>query len=205
MLKSRITQENISFDIIYNEINIHLKLVHENIIRLHSFNEDEEGFNLVMDYAPNGNLEGLIKKSKGIDERTAFKYFIQISSAVYFLHENNLVHRDIKPENVLIDEQNNVRLCDVGWCTEISLGNRLTFCGTYEYMAPEIIDELPYNHAIDVWALGVLLYELTQGFSPFSVIINLHRRGMTITKKFSRRSRKTRLISIKRSPPNVKI
>jgi len=126
-----------------------------------------------MDYAPNGTLSSLIKNSNGLDERNAFKYFIQISSAVSFLHENNLVHRDIKPENILLDENFNVKLCDFGWCAELSQGNRLTFCGTYEYMAPELIDEMPYNNSIDVWALGVLLFELTQGFSPFSVKICL--------------------------------
>jgi serine/threonine protein kinase len=104
-----------------------------------------------------------------MDEKTAFHYFIQTSSAVLFLHENNLVHRDLKPENILVDENNNIKLCDFGWCVELSMGNRVTFCGTYEYMAPEIIKEKPYNQGIDVWSLGILLYELCHGYSPFRV------------------------------------
>ena len=113
-----------------------------------------------------------------MDEKTAFKYFIHTASAVLFLHENNLVHRDLKPENLLVDENNNVKLCDFGWCVELSMGNRITFCGTYEYMAPEIIKEKPYNQGIDVWSLGILLYELVHCFSPFRVgIINLNCLG----------------------------
>ena len=51
------------------------------------------------------------------------------------------------------------------------MGNRITFCGTYEYMAPEIVKEKPYDKGVDVWSLGILLYELTHGYSPFRVII----------------------------------
>ncbi len=121
-----------------------------------------------MDYINNGSLYNLIQKSKGtLSEQKAFRYFIQTVSAVNFLHENNLIHRDLKPENLLLDEYDNVKLCDFGWCVELSIGNRITFCGTYEYMAPEIIKEVPYNHSIDVWSLGVLLYELLHGYSPF--------------------------------------
>ena len=71
------------------------------------------------------------------------------------------------PENILINDKEVVKLCDFGWCVDISNGNRVTFCGTYEYMAPEIVKELPYNFEIDVWSLGILLYELTHGYSPF--------------------------------------
>ena len=122
-----------------------------------------------MDYASNGNLLDMIKKTNGFDERTAFNYFIQTASAIYFLHENNLIHRNIKPENILLDEYNNVKLCDFKWCTELSSGNSLTFCGSYEYMSPELINEKSYNHSTDLWSLGCLLFELVQGYSPFSV------------------------------------
>ena len=120
-----------------------------------------------MDYMRDGTIFNLIKRSNGMDEKTAFKYFISSVSAVNFLHNNNLIHRDLKPENLLLDENGVLKLCDFGWCVNFDVGSRTTFCGTYEYMAPEIINEDPYDSSIDVWSLGVLLYELLHGYSPF--------------------------------------
>jgi serine/threonine protein kinase len=167
MQKKRIQEAGASADIIYREINIHSRLRHENIIKLHSYDEDENSFYLILEYANSGTLFSLIKRKKGFEEKEAFKYFIQAASAVQFIHDCDLVHRDIKPENLILDDKGNLKLCDFGWCIEMSTGSRQTFCGTYEYMAPEIIKEKPYNQCIDVWSLGILLYELIHGYSPF--------------------------------------
>jgi serine/threonine protein kinase len=167
MNKDQILATGSQLDIIHNEIEVHSKLLHPNITRLFSYHEDPKAFYLIMEYAEAGTLFTLIKKTQGLSEDKVFKYFIQTANAVFFIHENNLVHRDIKPENILIDKNDNVKLCDFGWTAEQSMGSRLTFCGTYEYMAPEIIKEIPYNHGIDVWSLGILLYEMTHGYSPF--------------------------------------
>ena len=173
-------------DIIYNEINIHAKLDHENIIKLYNFNEDNENINIVMEYAPNGNLYDLITKTKtGFDEYKAFEYFIQVVNAVHYLHNNNIIHRDIKPENILIGEDNKIKLCDFGWAKELSLENRSTFCGTVEYMAPEIVGSENYDYGVDIWSLGILLYELLYGHSPFkanntkNVILNIKSHELT--------------------------
>jgi serine/threonine protein kinase len=170
MQKKIISEAGASADIVYREINIHSRLRHDNIIRLYSYDEDETSFYLILEYANAGTLFSLIKRKKGFDEKEAFKYFIQAAAAVQFIHEYDLVHRDIKPENLILDDQGNLKLCDFGWCVEMSMGNRQTFCGTYEYMAPEVIKEKPYNQCIDVWSLGILLYELIHGYSPFRAI-----------------------------------
>jgi serine/threonine protein kinase len=168
MQKKKIDEAGASKDIIIREINIHSRISHDNIIKLHSYEEDLDSYYLILEHANAGTVFSLIKRQKGgFDEATAFNYFIQSAAAVAFLHENGLVHRDIKPENLLITEDGTVKLCDFGWCVEISMGNRQTFCGTYEYMAPEVIKEKPYNQSIDVWSLGILLYELLHGYSPF--------------------------------------
>jgi serine/threonine protein kinase len=167
MYKKRILETGAKLDIVRREIDIHSRLIHPNIIKLYSYHEDELAFYLILEYANSGTLFTTIRKSKGLEEKNAFNYFIQVATAINFIHENNLIHRDIKPENLLIDENNNIKLCDFGWCIELEIGNRTTFCGTIEYMAPEIIKEMPYDKSIDVWSLGILLYELIHGYSPF--------------------------------------
>ena len=173
MDKGKLLSGGIRSEMIYREILIQKKLNHDNIIKLYSSEEDNNNFYLILEYAIGGTLFGKIKKAKnGFDEDSAFKYFIQASSAIAFLHENQLVHRDIKPENFLIDANGVVRLCDFGWCRDLNEGQRNTFCGTYEYMAPEIVKDQPYSFGIDTWALGVLLYELIHGYSPFRSVKN---------------------------------
>ena len=160
-------------DNIYDEINIHSKLYHQNIIKLYNVYEDEETINIIMEYAKEGNLYHLIKKEKnGFSEQKSYEFFIQIINAVYYLHTNNIIHRDIKPENILIGDDNKLKLCDFGWAKELTLENRSTFCGTMEYMAPEIVGSENYDYSVDIWSLGILLYELLFGHSPFNADSN---------------------------------
>lgn len=167
MSKSLIVKKVGTLKYIYKEIELHTKLNHPNIIQLYSYFEDETDFYLVMEYASNGNLFNLIKNDKYLSEKNAFYYFYQIANAVYFLHESGLVHRDIKPENILLTEDNKIKLCDFGLCYENSISNRNSFCGTLDYMAPEILQGNSYNKSVDVWSLGVVLYEMIFGELPF--------------------------------------
>lgn len=73
----------------------------------------------------------------------------------------------MQPENLLLDRHLNIKLCDFGWCAENINTSRTTFCGTYEYMAPEMLFGTSYDYKVDNWALGVLLYELVHGHAPF--------------------------------------
>ena len=66
--------------------------------------------------------------------------FTQIVEAVKYLHENNVIHRDLKPENILVDDNKDIKICDFGWCCENIKEIRNTLCGTYEYMAPEVVN-----------------------------------------------------------------
>ena len=170
--KEKVLQAKEKIDIIYREIEIQRSLIHPNIIRLYSYKEDKDNFYLIMEYAKKGNLLSKIRKEGKLNENEAFKIFIQVCSSILFLHSNGYAHRDIKPENILIDENNNIKLCDFGLCANVNDGQRTTICGTYEYIAPEIIKEQPYDQSIDIWSLGILLYEMLHGYSPFRSLDN---------------------------------
>jgi serine/threonine protein kinase len=193
-------QVGVDGSVIQREIDVHIRINHPRIIKLHSFLEDKYNYYLALEYAPNGNLYQYIQKKKGMPESEAFKYFIQVSSAIYFLHKYGYVHRDIKPENILLDKNLDVKLCDFGWCVSVEKGERTTFCGTYEYMAPEMVNDELYDMGIDIWSLGVLLYEMIHGYSPFrahnnqaqdpksaqvEIFLNIKNNKYTIDKQIS--------------------
>lgn len=156
-------------EIVKLEINNHLHFNHPNIIKLYSYSETKDFFYLAMEYAENGNIFNEIKRIGKLNEITAKKFFIEVIDAVSYLHKLGFAHRDIKPENILLDSEKRVKLCDFGGTVMIGEVERKTFFGTYEYMAPEIIEGNKYDSSVDIWALGVLLYEFLHGHSPFRV------------------------------------
>ena len=198
--KEKMKSVGVDGSVIQREIDVHIRITHPRIIKLYSFLEDKYNYYLALEYAPKGNLYQYIQKKKGMPEAEAFKYFIQVASAIYFLHKNGYIHRDIKPENILIDNNFDIKLCDFGWCVSIEKGERTTFCGTYEYMAPEMVNDEFYDMGIDIWSLGVLLYEMIHGYSPFrahnnfvqdaksaqvEIFLNIKNNKYTIDKEIS--------------------
>ncbi len=124
-----------------------------------------------MEYMENGNLFEFLRSKEGkkLSADQLREMFVKIAQAVAYIHSHNLIHRDLKPENILLDKELNPKICDFGWTTKVQKNeSRLTFCGTYEYMAPEIFENDEYNKSVDIWSLGILLYEMFHLQSPFA-------------------------------------
>ena len=153
------------------EIEIMYKLDHPHIIKLYSHFEDDEDFCLIMQIASKGQLYSVIKRLKRLDQRTAAQYMREVISAIKYLHTRNppIIHRDIKPENILLDQDGRCKLADFGWSNfDDGKKNRETYCGTPEYLAPEMVTKSGHDESVDIWALGVLLFEMLTGRTPFN-------------------------------------
>lgn len=123
---------------------------------------------MVLELAANGILFFLIPHNRGLPEELALKLFYQVVWSIAYLHKYKIAHRDIKPENILLDSQFRIKICDFGWASLIDEKEiRKSVCGTPEYMPPEVIDNVAHDLKIDVWMLGVLLYEMLHGYTPY--------------------------------------
>ncbi|KAL3231796.1 Serine/threonine-protein kinase SCH9 [Nakaseomyces bracarensis] len=123
---------------------------------------------LVTDYMSGGELFWHLQREGRFAEDRAKFYIAELVLALEHLHDNDIVYRDLKPENILLDANGNIALCDFG-LSKADLKDRTnTFCGTTEYLAPELLlDESGYTKMVDFWSLGVLIFEMCCGWSPF--------------------------------------
>ena len=151
------------------EIEIMYLLNNSHCLRLKNHFEDDYNFYLVMPLAVNGQLYRLLKKRGKFEERLAAQILRETISALQYLHSFNppIIHRDIKPENLLLNESGRILLADFGWSNFSDGDVRKTFCGTPEYIAPEMLLKRGHDTRVDIWSIGVLMFELLAGYSPF--------------------------------------
>ncbi|XP_041976917.1 serine/threonine-protein kinase fused isoform X2 [Aricia agestis] len=150
------------------ECDIQRELNHPNIIRMIDSFETETELVVVTEYAEK-ELHSILAKEGSLNEDQVKKITWDLVSALYYLHSHRVLHRDLKPQNVLLDSSGKAKLCDFGLARIMTNSTHIltSIKGTPLYMAPELIDEKPYDHQADLWSLGCIVYELMAGQPPF--------------------------------------
>ncbi|EGC31721.1 hypothetical protein DICPUDRAFT_39515 [Dictyostelium purpureum] len=151
-----------------SEKDILKRISHPFIVSLHYAFQNEKKLYLVMDFVNGGQLFGHLKREGILTEDQVKYYLAELILALEHLHNNNIIHRDLKPENILIDSDGHCILTDFGLAKEDVIEESSgSFCGTLEYMAPEMIQSKAYGKAVDWWSIGVLCFDMLVGTTPF--------------------------------------
>lgn len=167
--RNKLTEEDAAA--LIDEVTILKEFDHPHVIKLFDFFEEPNTYYLVMERMSGGELFDRIVAKLYYNEKEARDVCKTLLDAVNYCHENNVAHRDLKPENLLLlsaENDSEVKIADFGFAKRVFVPNSLTTqCGTPGYVAPEILEGLPYDTAADMWSVGVILYILLGGYPPF--------------------------------------
>lgn len=144
-------------------------VTHPFIVKLnYAFQTTSELF-LILQYCPGGDLSEYLQIEKRFNEYKSRIYVCEILLALEELHKNGIIYRDLKPDNIVLDDKGHALLTDFGLSKEGVQDYNLTksFCGSYAYLAPEMVQKVGHGQAVDWYLLGVILYEMLVGIPPY--------------------------------------
>ncbi|XP_075312683.1 cGMP-dependent protein kinase 1-like [Odontesthes bonariensis] len=154
---------------ILSERSILMETHNQFIIRLYRTFRDSKYLYMLLEPCLGGELWSLLRDRGSFDDSTTRFYTACVIEALSFLHSGGIIYRDLKPENIVLDHRGYAKLADFGFAKKVGLGKKTwTFCGTPEYVAPEIILNKGHDRSVDCWSLGILVFELLNGSPPFS-------------------------------------
>jgi cGMP-dependent protein kinase len=153
---------------ILNEKRVMSMLSSPFLVHMSQTFQDRDYLYFLMEPVLGGELFNLIQDFAPFNQSAAMFYAACVIQGFDYLHSHNIIFRDLKPENLLLDNNGYVKITDFGFAKQLWEGDKTwTLCGTPEYMAPEILRHNSYDRAVDWWAMGILIFELLTGGTPF--------------------------------------
>ncbi|CAD8063725.1 unnamed protein product [Paramecium primaurelia] len=154
---------------IKSEKDILTFIEHPFIVKMKTSFQDQFYIYMLFEYIQGGELFSRLRKEGRFANDVCLFYATEILTAIIYMHKMQIVYRDLKPENLLIAKDGHVKITDFGFAKKIGNGKTYTLCGTPEYLAPEIIkgSKVGYGKSVDLWAYGILLFEMLSGYPPF--------------------------------------
>lgn len=170
LIRPEIASDKKTIERFRNELKLARKIAHRNVGKMYDINEEKGMSYLTMEYIPGQNLEGLIKQTGRLTIGRAISITKQICSGLGEAHRLGVIHRDLKPSNIMIDKNGNAQIMDFGVARSVEakgITAEGSIVGTPAYMSPELVEGIEADKRSDVYSLGVMLFEMTTGTTPF--------------------------------------